>query len=105
MSVAAIVVRAGVSRRTFYEHFRNKEDAFLAAYDAVVHQLARCIRRAYLNETTVRERLRAGIRAYLQFLASLPCYFALRLVNCWFMLRAVLDEGRGRRLAVYEKGH
>jgi AcrR family transcriptional regulator len=72
MSVEAIIVRAGVSRRTFYEHFRHKEDAFLAAYDAVVHQLARHIRRAYLQEITVRERLREGIRACLQFLASEP---------------------------------
>jgi biofilm PGA synthesis N-glycosyltransferase PgaC len=38
-------------------------------------------------------------------IVSLPCYFALRLVNCWFMLRAVIDETRGRRLATYEKGH
>jgi AcrR family transcriptional regulator len=30
-----------VSRCTFYEHFKNKEDAFLAAYDTVVHQQAR----------------------------------------------------------------
>jgi AcrR family transcriptional regulator len=81
MSVEAIVVRAGVSRRTFYEHFRNKEDAFVAAYDAVVHQLARCIRRAYLNETTVRERLRAGIRAYMQFLASEPEFARLCIVE------------------------
>jgi len=72
MSVEAIIARAGVSRRTFYEHFRNKEDAFLAAYDAVVHQQARHIRRAYFEEQTVRERLRAGIRAYMQFTASEP---------------------------------
>ena len=38
-------------------------------------------------------------------LASLPCYFALRLANCWFMMRAMADEMRGRRLATYEKGH
>jgi poly-beta-1,6-N-acetyl-D-glucosamine synthase len=38
-------------------------------------------------------------------IVSLPCYFALRLANSWFMLRAVLDETRGRRLATYEKGH
>jgi biofilm PGA synthesis N-glycosyltransferase PgaC len=38
-------------------------------------------------------------------MASLPCYFVLRLANCWFMLRAVFDEGRGRRLCHYEKGH
>jgi AcrR family transcriptional regulator len=70
MNVEAIVARAGVSRRTFYEHFRNKEDAFLAAYDAVVRQQARHIRRAYFGETTVQDRLRAGIRAYLEFTAT-----------------------------------
>src|SRR5271165_5461613 len=70
MSVEAIVARAGVSRRTFYEHFKNKEDAFLAAYDAVVRQQARQIRRAYFDETTVQARLRAGIRAYLDFTAK-----------------------------------
>jgi AcrR family transcriptional regulator len=72
MSVEAIIARAGVSRRTFYENFKNKEDAFLAAYDAVVRQQASRIRRAYLGETTVRERLRAGIKAYMQFIASEP---------------------------------
>jgi AcrR family transcriptional regulator len=72
MSVEAVIARAGVSRRTFYEHFRNKEDAFFAAYDAAVHQVVRHIRRAYLNETTAQERLRAGIGAFLQFLAGGP---------------------------------
>ncbi len=39
-------------------------------------------------------------------LASLPAYFPLRFVNCWFMLRAVVEELLlGRRLSVYEKGH
>ncbi len=72
MSVDAIIARAGVSRRTFYEHFANKEDAFIAAYDAVVRQQARHIRRAYFKETTVQERLRAGLTAYMQFMAGEP---------------------------------
>jgi AcrR family transcriptional regulator len=72
MSVEAVIARAGVSRRTFYEHFRNKEDAFFAAYDAAVHQVVRHIRRAYLNEATAQERLRAGVKAFLQFLAGGP---------------------------------
>jgi biofilm PGA synthesis N-glycosyltransferase PgaC len=38
-------------------------------------------------------------------MSSLPCYFLLRLANCWFMVRALFDEGRGRRLCLYEKGH
>jgi AcrR family transcriptional regulator len=81
MSVEAIIARAGVSRRTFYEHFRNKEDAFFAAYDAAVHQLARHIRRAYLNETTARERMRAGIGAFLQFLAGGPEFARMCIVE------------------------
>lgn len=72
MSVEAIIARAGVSRRTFYEHFKNKEDAFLAAYDAVVDEITRHVQRAYLQQTTALERLRAGMRAYLQLLASEP---------------------------------
>jgi AcrR family transcriptional regulator len=72
MSVEAITARAGVSRRTFYEHFKNKEDAFMSAYDAVVHRAATQVRRAYLNQSTALERLRAGIKAFLQFLAADP---------------------------------
>jgi AcrR family transcriptional regulator len=71
-SVEAVIARAGVSRRTFYEHFKNKQDAFLAAYDTAVGQQARQIRRAYLRQSGARERLRAGIRAYLQSLAGEP---------------------------------
>src|SRR6059058_5307625 len=32
-SVADVIALAGVSRKTFYEHFGDKEDCFLAAYD------------------------------------------------------------------------
>lgn len=43
-----------------------------AAYDDVVRRQARYITRAYLGELTVQDRLRAGIRAYLEFTASEP---------------------------------
>ena len=33
-TVADVVGRAGVSRKTFYEHFADKEECFLAAWDA-----------------------------------------------------------------------
>src|SRR4051794_31061826 len=32
--VSDVVERAGVSRKTFYEHFTDKEECFLASYDA-----------------------------------------------------------------------
>ena len=33
-TIAHVVSRAGVSRKTFYEHFTDKEQCFLALYDA-----------------------------------------------------------------------
>jgi AcrR family transcriptional regulator len=43
VAVADVVERAGVSRKTFYEQFSNKEDCFLAAYDAGVDGLLAAI--------------------------------------------------------------
>lgn len=81
MSVEAIIERAGVSRRTFYDHFKNKEDAFLAAYDACLQQQVSQVRFAYLGQSTVRERLRAGIGAYLEFMASEPEFARMCIVE------------------------
>jgi AcrR family transcriptional regulator len=38
-TVADMIGVAGVSRKTFYEHFADKEAAFLAAYDVVADRL------------------------------------------------------------------
>jgi AcrR family transcriptional regulator len=38
-SVQDVVERAGVSSTTFYEHFSDKLDCFLQAYDAVVRRM------------------------------------------------------------------
>src|SRR5262245_57415806 len=35
-TVARVVSRAGVSRKTFYEHFSDKEDCLLALYDTAI---------------------------------------------------------------------
>ena len=37
-TVAHVTTAAGVSRTTFYEQFRNKQDAFLTAYDQIGQQ-------------------------------------------------------------------
>src|SRR5258707_2850574 len=42
-AVADVIARAGVSRKTFYEHFANREACFLAAYDAGVEALLAAI--------------------------------------------------------------
>ena len=38
-SVADIIAAAGVSRKTFYEHFADKEACFLAAYEMVADHI------------------------------------------------------------------
>src|SRR3954463_2142135 len=68
-----IVRDAGVSKKTFYEHFSDKLDCFLAAYEAASDQLLEHVRAA--QESAGGEwlgRTRAGIHAYLPWLAAAP---------------------------------
>ena len=51
-TVADVVAGAGVSRKTFYEHFRDKEECFLAAFDAGVDLLLAAIVGAQPPATT-----------------------------------------------------
>lgn len=44
-SVARVVARAGVSRATFYEHFSDKEECFLAAYREVAQRIVESLER------------------------------------------------------------
>jgi AcrR family transcriptional regulator len=81
MSVEDIIAEAGVSRRTFYEHFKNKEHAFLAAYDAVVVQLFGRVNGAVESAETLQDKIRAGLSAFLGFLASEPAFARMCIVD------------------------
>jgi AcrR family transcriptional regulator len=67
-----IVRRAGVSKMTFYEHFRDKEDCFIAAYEAASEELFQRVRAAHGEPDGWLERTGTGIRAYLTWLAGDP---------------------------------
>jgi AcrR family transcriptional regulator len=75
-TVADVVERAEVSRRTFYEQFADKEACFLAAYDAgLAAVLGRIGEAVELNPAAPwRERARAGIESFLALLASEPAF-------------------------------
>jgi AcrR family transcriptional regulator len=70
--VEDIIAIAGVSRRTFYDHFANKEQAFLAAYDFVVEQLRASVAGAYATGGTWASQIRRGLAAFLNLLALEP---------------------------------
>ena len=72
VTVAHVVARSGVSRRTFYELFTDREDCFLAAFDIAIARAAESVLPAYEARSTWRERVRAGLEAALCFLDAEP---------------------------------
>jgi AcrR family transcriptional regulator len=67
-TVAHVVARSGVSRRTFYELFEDREDCLLAACEDALARISAVVVPAYNAPTRWREKLRAGLLAMLQFL-------------------------------------
>jgi AcrR family transcriptional regulator len=80
MTVADVVSGAGVSRRTFYEHFDDKLDCFLAAYEARSEALLHEVEAAVASAPP-RERLRAGLTAYLERLAAEPMFARVLIID------------------------
>ena len=81
MSVEQITGTAGVSRRTFYDAFTSKEDAFLAALDSAIRRLVQRVRRAYRDSDTFPEGVRNCLSAFLDFLADDPRYADMLIVE------------------------
>ncbi|MBF6621323.1 MAG: TetR/AcrR family transcriptional regulator [Patulibacter sp.] len=72
-TIADIVRHAQVSKRTFYEHFPDKQHCYLEAYRRGTEHLARLMVEAGTTATGPwRERLRAAIRGYLGVLVATP---------------------------------
>jgi len=72
-NVQDVIDRAGVSRPTFYEHFSNKEDCFLAAFDSSVQRLRKKLEAAVGKGGDVwRDRVRYGLEALLRFATREP---------------------------------
>jgi AcrR family transcriptional regulator len=80
-SVAHIVAQAGVSRRTFYDLFEDREDCFLAAFDEALAQAARTVLPAYETGGRWRERIRAALLAMLVFCEEQPALARLCVVE------------------------
>lgn len=103
-SVAAILKRACVSRETFYEQFRSKEDCFEAAYQRAVQLLLDRIAEATEAQDAAADagaiaRMDRILRAYLQYLVDDPASARLFLVEVF----AVGSAAIARRAQLQER--
>ncbi|UGT40432.1 TetR/AcrR family transcriptional regulator [Nocardia yamanashiensis] len=99
--VAAVIKRAGVSRETFYEQFRSKEDCFEAAFERAAELMLTGIFAATgadFEGETPAARIERVLGSYLDAVASQPAYARLFLVEVY----AVGPEAIARRAALQE---
>lgn len=108
MTVAQVIRRARVSRKTFYLVFRDRDDCFLAAFDMAVARARASAEEAFRGELGWREGVRAGLAAALAFLDHEPGLARLCVVEALGAgprvlarraellerLASVLDQGR-----------
>lgn len=81
VTLGDITKAAQVSRRVFYEHFKSKEECFLAAFEVVLDHVRRLVAEAVEPIPDWPHRVLAGTRAVLSFFASEPDLACLCLVE------------------------
>jgi len=98
-NVQDVIERAGVSRPTFYEHFTNKDDCFLAAFDTCAARLRNQVATAAAEGGDVwRDRLRGGFGAVLAFASTEPEAARMVIVEA----RAATPAAALRRVALLD---
>lgn len=65
-TVAHIIERAGVSRTTFYELFKDKEDGFLQCFQAIANAQFDGVAEALTSERTLPDQLITALTAYME---------------------------------------
>jgi AcrR family transcriptional regulator len=68
VTVAHVIARPGVSRRTFYELFDGCEDCLLAAFDDAMARASRYVLDGYDPSASWAERIRSALTGLLSFL-------------------------------------
>jgi AcrR family transcriptional regulator len=71
-TIADIVREAGVSRRTFYEHFAGKPEAFIALYEAASHNSLKVLQDEIDPRRDWQTQVDQALAAYLACLARDP---------------------------------
>ncbi|TSE00272.1 TetR/AcrR family transcriptional regulator [Skermania sp. ID1734] len=102
VTVADLVARAQISRRTFYELFDSKEECFAASFEVIIkivpRRLTAAIRSA--GQLEWRDLIRASLAAYLDFLAKEPAIARALHIEA-LMAGPSLVDYRKRMMAIF----
>jgi AcrR family transcriptional regulator len=96
-TVADVIARAGVSRRTFYEHFNDKEDCFLAAYDEGAKSTYEAMVEAAEGQKDWQEILDAVLTTWLEFLDADLAFTRAYMIEFWGAGDAARERWKARR--------
>jgi AcrR family transcriptional regulator len=66
LTVAKVIDRARISRKTFYDQFADIEDCFLATFEQGLERARDLVVQAYRAETSWRDGMRAAVTALLE---------------------------------------
>jgi AcrR family transcriptional regulator len=92
MTVAQVISRARVSRKTFYDVFADREDCFLAAFEQALMQARLIAQEAYERESSWRDGVRAALARLLLFMDEEPGLAKLCIVEALGAGDRVLDR-------------
>jgi AcrR family transcriptional regulator len=99
LTVAQVIGRARVSRKTFYDVFADREDCFMAAFDRALGEARALARDAYGQHSEWHEGVRAALGRLLQMMDEEPSLAKLCVVEALAAGPRVLE----RRARVLEE--
>src|SRR5437660_4201033 len=98
-TVADVVRIARTSRRTFYEHFEDREACFLALFDATNDAMMEQIAGAVRPDEPLEAQVDRALDAYIANITAQPALYRSFVRE----LPGLGQEGAGRQLAVIER--
>lgn len=97
-TVADVLERAGISRKTFYEQFTSKADCFMTAFEEGARIVVGPAIAQDPGSGPPLERFSAGLRLYLEGMAAHPAYARMFMVE----VHAAAPEVARRRAALLD---
>jgi AcrR family transcriptional regulator len=99
MKVEQVCAVAGVSRRSFYNNFPTKTDAFIATYEFAFQQTVAACAPAFFGARVWRDRIWDGFEASSAFFSREPLLAYIGFVECYSIGREFALRVRDTQLA------